>query len=144
MKHLALFYEECICSKIRQCDLRAARISSRSHCSRRRAEINRAQAAYFEDNKERLIESMLRNGVGRDLAKINKSLIKAFVAAFPARAFSVESNGQYLSLLQEEKPEQPEEDDESAAEQAAMMLYAAGNGTCVQQSRNRGPNGTGL
>lgn len=106
MKHLAVFYDECICSKIRQCDLRAARINGRSHCSRRRAEINLAQAAFFEDQKERLIESMLQNGVGKDLTKINKALIKAFVDAFPARAFSLENNGQYLSLLHEDGPPQ--------------------------------------
>lgn len=101
MKPLELFYDECIQSKILKCDLRASRVKRISHCTKYRAEINRAQAAFFEDNKEQLIQKMLNNGVGRDLARINTSLIKAFLEVFSARVFSIESERQYLSLLYE-------------------------------------------
>jgi len=101
MKPLEVFYDECIESKIRKCDLRAIRLTNPTHCTRRRAEINRAQAAFFEDNKEQLIQKMLGNGVGRDLAKINASLVKAFQEVFPPRTFRIESDSEYLELLYE-------------------------------------------
>jgi len=101
MKPLEVFYDECIQSKILKCDLRASRVKRGSHCTRHRAEINRAQAAFFEDNKEQLVQKMLSNGVGRDLAKINASLIKAFLEVFSAKVFSIESERQYLELLYE-------------------------------------------
>lgn len=89
MKPLHVFYDECIRTKIRQCDLRASRITCRSRCAKRRAEISRAQAAFFEDNMDELIQKMLANGVGRNLAKINASLIKAFIETFPNDVFHV-------------------------------------------------------
>jgi hypothetical protein len=101
MKPIEIFYDECIGSKIRQCDMRASRITHKTHCVRRRAEINRAQAAFYEDNKDRLIQKMMRNGVGRDLTKINASLIEAFLQVFPAKTFSIENELQYLDLLYE-------------------------------------------
>ncbi|MCK8601537.1 hypothetical protein [Desulfoferrobacter suflitae] len=99
MKPLKVFYDECIQSKILKCDLRAARVRQSSHCIKQFAEINRAQAAFFEDNKEQLIQKMLNNGVGRDLAKINGALLQAFLEVFPARAFRIKSEHQYRSMV---------------------------------------------
>lgn len=88
MKPLRVFYEECILSKIRQCELRSNSVRGSSGCIRRRAEINRAMATYLEDNKAELIDVMLNNGVGTDLRKINIALSKAFWSLFPVNAFS--------------------------------------------------------
>ena len=101
MKPLEVFYDECIRSKILKCDLRASRVKRRSHCDRHRAEVNRAQAAFFEDNKDQLIQKMLGNGVGRDLEKINIALIKAFLNVFPAKTFAIDSEQKYLEFLYE-------------------------------------------
>ncbi len=87
MKPLRVFYEECIQSKIRQCELRSNNVRGRSGCVRRRAEINRAMAIYIEDNRAELIETMLNGGVDRDLRKINAALLKAFWRVFPISAF---------------------------------------------------------
>lgn len=88
MKPLKVFYDECIQSKIRQCELRSNNIRSRSGCIRRRAEINRALATYIEDHRAELIEDMLHSGVERDLGKINAALLKAFWSVFPIDAFT--------------------------------------------------------
>jgi len=93
MKPLQVFYEECIQSKIRQCELRSNNVRGKSGCIRRRAEINRAMAAYIEDNRADLIETMLNSGVERDLRKINAALLKAFWSMFPLRAFAAGEDG---------------------------------------------------
>jgi hypothetical protein len=108
MKTLEEFYDECIRMKIQQCDLKSSRLNKRSHCGKRRAEIHRAQAAFFEDHREYLIHKMLHNGVGRDLGKISGALINAFVQAFPARVSSLNSDLEYLELLHEEYPKDVE------------------------------------
>jgi len=99
MKPLEIFYDESIRNKILKCDLKASQLKRGLHCLKHQAEISRAQAAFFEDNKEQLIQQMLTHGVGRDLAKINASLMIAFVRVFPARAFSAENNGPYLEVI---------------------------------------------
>lgn len=88
MKALKVFYDECIESKIRQCELRSNNVHGRSGCIRRRAEINRALATYIEDHRAELIEEMLQSGVERDLGRINAALLKAFWSAFPVDTFT--------------------------------------------------------
>lgn len=87
MKALKTFYDECIASKIAQCD-RKAKIMDRPNCSKAHAELRRTQAVFFEDRKEQLIEEMVRKNIGRDLARINAFLIESFLAFYPERAYS--------------------------------------------------------
>lgn len=86
MKSLETFYEQCIESKIVQCELKA-RANGRSYCSRKYAEQKQALATFFEDRKERLIQEMVKENLGMDLSRINSFLNLSFFLAFPTKHY---------------------------------------------------------
>jgi hypothetical protein len=88
MKPLDKFYEECIRSKIARCESKASRINGRSQCIRHHAELMRVQATFLEDEKERLVQEMIKNkeSLKMDLAGINDFLNASFLTSSIAKA----------------------------------------------------------
>ena len=83
MKTLDTFYRECIDTRIAKCDL-VAKANGRSFCTKIHAELRIAQATFLEDEKERLVEEMIRQGFGMELSRINAFLNESFFVAFRA------------------------------------------------------------
>jgi len=79
---LRKFYHECIEVKIVECNLVGMERSGRSLCARYRTELKRSEAAYYEDQRERLVAEMLDSSLGMDLTRINSFLTRSFFNSF--------------------------------------------------------------
>jgi hypothetical protein len=83
MKPIEAFYRECIDTKIAHCEIKASRLKKKSHCTQPQADLKRTQAFFFEEQKENLVQELVKSKVGRDLEKINAFLNQAFFSRFP-------------------------------------------------------------
>lgn len=82
MQELQQFFRECINSKVAQCEHEAAKMTPQAHCNRHYYELMQAQALYFDDQREELVQSMLAAKVAKNLDAVDYFLLNAFIKTF--------------------------------------------------------------